>query len=155
ITLLEGYGCTEMGPVVAVNTADVVDGPVKQTGHKPGTVGHPIPGVVAKVIDVESGEALPPDRAGMLRGKGPGRILGYLKHPEEPGEVVGDGWYVPGDIAALDDEGFIRITDRLARFSKIGGEMVPHARVEELLAGLPGVDACVVTAVADSQKGER
>src|SRR5207244_4038146 len=62
---------------------------------------------------------------------------------------------VTGDIAALDDDGFIRITDRLARFSKIGGEMVPHARVEELIAGLPGVDACVVTAVPDAQKGER
>src|SRR5262249_5438856 len=77
ITLLEGYGCTERGPVVAVNPADVVDGPVKQTGHKPGTVGHPIPGVVAKVIDVESGEVLPPDRAGILLVKGPGRMLGY------------------------------------------------------------------------------
>jgi acyl-[acyl-carrier-protein]-phospholipid O-acyltransferase/long-chain-fatty-acid--[acyl-carrier-protein] ligase len=155
ITLLEGYGCTEMGPVVAVNSADVEHGAIKQTGHKPGTVGHPIPGVVAKVLDIDSGEVLPPDREGMLLVKGPGRMLGYLGNPEKTAEVVRDGWYVTGDIAALDDEGFIRITDRLARFSKIGGEMVPHAKVEELLAGLPGVDSCVVTAVADAQKGER
>ncbi|HUL08877.1 MAG TPA: AMP-binding protein, partial [Candidatus Acidoferrum sp.] len=155
ITLLEGYGATEMGPVVAVNTADIEHGTVKQTGHKPGTVGHPIPGVVAEVLDIETGEVLPPEREGMLLVKGPGRMLGYLNNPEKTAEVLRDGWYVTGDIAALDDEGFIRITDRLARFSKIGGEMVPHAKVEELLAGLPGVDGCVVTAVADAQKGER
>ena len=155
IALLEGYGCTEMGPIVAVNTVDVAHGSVIQKGHKPGTVGHPIPGVVVKVIDVESGEVLPPEREGLLLVKGPGRMLGYLENPEKTAEVLRDGWYVTGDIAALDDEGFIRITDRLARFSKIGGEMVPHAKVEELLAGLPGVEACVVTAVADPQKGER
>jgi acyl-[acyl-carrier-protein]-phospholipid O-acyltransferase/long-chain-fatty-acid--[acyl-carrier-protein] ligase len=155
ITLLEGYGCTEMGPVVAVNTTDVEHGAVKQTGYKPGTVGHPIPGVVARVLDIDNGEVLPPDREGMLLVKGPGRMLGYLGNPEKTAEVVRNGWYVTGDVAALDDEGFIRITDRLARFSKIGGEMVPHAKIEELLAGLPGVESCVVTAVADAQKGER
>jgi acyl-[acyl-carrier-protein]-phospholipid O-acyltransferase/long-chain-fatty-acid--[acyl-carrier-protein] ligase len=155
LALLEGYGCTEMGPVVAVNTSDVEHGAVKQTGHKPGTVGHPIPGVVAKVLDIDNGEVLPPEREGMLLVKGPGRMLGYLGNPEKTAEVLRDGWYVTGDVAALDDEGFIRITDRLARFSKIGGEMVPHAKVEELLAGLPGVESCVVTAVADAQKGER
>jgi acyl-[acyl-carrier-protein]-phospholipid O-acyltransferase/long-chain-fatty-acid--[acyl-carrier-protein] ligase len=155
ITLLEGYGCTEMGPVVAVNAVDYADGPVRQKGHKPGTVGHPIPGVAAKVIDVDSGETLPPGREGLLLVKGPGRMLGYLNDPARTAAVMRDGWYVTGDIAALDDDGFIRITDRLARFSKIGGEMVPHARVEEVLAGLPGVDACVVAAVPDAQKGER
>jgi acyl-[acyl-carrier-protein]-phospholipid O-acyltransferase/long-chain-fatty-acid--[acyl-carrier-protein] ligase len=155
VTLMEGYGATEMGPVVAVNTSDVAHGPVRQTGHKPGTVGHPIPGVVAKVVDLDSGEVLPPDREGLLLVKGPSRMLGYLGDPERTAEVLRDGWYVTGDIAALDDEGFIRITDRLARFSKIGGEMVPHAKVEELLCALPGVESCVVTAVPDAQKGER
>ena len=48
-----------------------------------------------------------------------------------------DGWYVTGDIACIDEDGFIRITDRLARFSKIGGEMVPHMRIEEAAAGIP------------------
>ena len=155
VTLLEGYGCTEMGPVVAVNTADYVGKGVKQKGHKPGTVGHPIPGVVAKVVDIDSGTVLPPDSEGLLLVKGPGRMLGYLNNPEKTAEVLRGDWYVTGDIAALDDDGFIRITDRLARFSKIGGEMVPHARVEELLAALPGVDGCIVTAVPDAQKGER
>jgi acyl-[acyl-carrier-protein]-phospholipid O-acyltransferase/long-chain-fatty-acid--[acyl-carrier-protein] ligase len=155
VTLMEGYGATEMGPVVAVNTRDVAHGPVRQKGHKPGTVGHPLPGVVAKIVDRDTGEVLPPDREGLLLVKGPGRMLGYLGNPEKTAEVLRDGWYVTGDIAALDEDGFLRITDRLARFSKIGGEMVPHAKVEELLAGLPGVESCVVTAVADAQKGER
>jgi acyl-[acyl-carrier-protein]-phospholipid O-acyltransferase/long-chain-fatty-acid--[acyl-carrier-protein] ligase len=155
VTLMEGYGCTEMGPVVAVNTANVADRLVRQTGHKPGTVGHPIPGVVAKTIDVDSGAVLPPEREGLLLVKGPGRMLGYLDDSETTAAVLRDGWYVTGDIAAIDEDGFIRITDRLARFSKIGGEMVPHAKVEELLAGVPGVDSCVVTAVADAHKGER
>jgi len=86
-----------------------------------GTVGHPIPGVVAKVVDVESGEVLPPDREALLLVKGPGRMLGYPTIPAKTrrGSCATAG-YVTGDIAALDDEGFIRITDRLARFSKIG-----------------------------------
>ena len=91
----------------------------------------------------------------LLLVRGPNVMAGYLGRDDLTAEALRDGWYVTGDIAALDDEGFIRITDRLARFSKIGGEMVPHSRVEELLAGLPGVDACVVTAVPDAQKGER
>jgi acyl-[acyl-carrier-protein]-phospholipid O-acyltransferase / long-chain-fatty-acid--[acyl-carrier-protein] ligase len=155
VTLMEGYGATEMGPVVAVNTTDVAHGPVRQKGHKPGTVGHPLPGVVAEIVDLDTGEVLPPDREGLLLVKGPSRMLGYLDNPVKTAEALRDGWYVTGDIAALDDDGFLRITDRLARFSKIGGEMVPHAKVEELLSGLPGVESCVVTAVPDTQKGER
>jgi acyl-[acyl-carrier-protein]-phospholipid O-acyltransferase/long-chain-fatty-acid--[acyl-carrier-protein] ligase len=154
-TLLEGYGCTEMGPVIAVNRHDVAHGAVRQQGHKPGTVGHPIPGVAAKVVDPESGAVLAADQEGLLLVKGPGRMLGYLNDPERTAAALRDGWYVTGDIAAIGNDGFIRITDRLARFSKIGGEMVPHGKSEEDLAGLPGVDACIVTALPDSQRGER
>jgi acyl-[acyl-carrier-protein]-phospholipid O-acyltransferase/long-chain-fatty-acid--[acyl-carrier-protein] ligase len=155
LTLLEGYGCTEMGPVIAVNRHDVADGAVRQQGHKPGTVGHPIPGVAARLVDPETGEALPADREGLLLVKGPSRMLGYLNDPGRTAAALRDGWYVTGDIAAIGNDGFIRITDRLARFSKIGGEMVPHGRIEEIMSGLAGVGACVVTAVADAQKGER
>ena len=67
-----------------------------------------------------------------------------------------DGWYVTGDIATIDDDGFIRITDRLSRFSKIAGEMVPHMKVEERLqALLHDPHTCVVTSVPDAVKGER
>ncbi len=82
-------------------------------------------------------------------------MLGYLGEPERTAEVLHDGWYVTGDIAAIDDEGFIRITDRLSRFSKIAGEMVPHLRIEDAIAAILNAAPCAVTAVADDRRGER
>jgi acyl-[acyl-carrier-protein]-phospholipid O-acyltransferase/long-chain-fatty-acid--[acyl-carrier-protein] ligase len=155
IDLLEGYGCTEMGPVVAVNTPDVIHGAVHQIGHKPGTVGHPIPGVSARIVHPETEEPLPYGTAGLLLVHSPSRMLGYLGQPEKTAAVLRHGWYVTGDIATIDEDGFIRITDRLARFSKIGGEMVPHLAVEEAINTILGEPACVVTSVPDAQKGER
>jgi len=155
ISLLEGYGCTEMAPVVSVNTPDYHQGRERQLGSKPGTVGHPLPGVAVKVVDPQTGEALPPDREGLLLVKGPNRMIGYLNQPELTSSVLRDGWYVTGDIAAVDDEGFLRITDRLSRFSKIGGEMVPHLKIEAAVAEILGEGACVVTGVPDEHRGER
>ncbi|MGH9720907.1 MAG: MFS transporter, partial [Bryobacteraceae bacterium] len=156
LDLLEGYGATEMSPVIAVNTPNVEEGREKQTGTKPGTVGHPLPGVAAKVVDPDSFESLPAGKEGLLLVRGPNRMMGYLNQPQKTAEVLRDGWYVTGDIAAIDDDGFIRITDRLARFSKIGGEMVPHIKIELALQEVVGTEAeCVVTAVPDEQKGER
>ena len=82
-------------------------------------------------------------------------MVGYLGQPEKTAEVVRDGWYVTGDIAAIDEDGFLRITDRLSRFSKIGGEMVPHLKVEEAINRILGDPGCIVTAVPDEQRGER
>jgi acyl-[acyl-carrier-protein]-phospholipid O-acyltransferase/long-chain-fatty-acid--[acyl-carrier-protein] ligase len=152
---LEGYGCTEMSPVIAVNVPDFIAGKDTQAGGKAGTVGHPLPGVAVKVVDRVTMEPLPPNQEGLLLVKGANRMMGYLGRPELTREVVRDGWYVTGDIAAVDDEGFIRITDRLSRFSKIGGEMVPHLRVEEAICSLIGDQSCVVTCVPDLQRGER
>ncbi|HWO43032.1 MAG TPA: AMP-binding protein, partial [Candidatus Eisenbacteria bacterium] len=153
--LLEGYGCTELSPVVAVNTPDVGRDGEKQTGNKPGTVGQPIPGVSVKIVDLESGEPLPPDREGLLLVKGPNCMLGYLGAPELTAEVMRDGWYVTGDVATIDQDGFIRITDRVSRFSKIAGEMVPHVRVEETINRILGSPASAVVALPDEQKGEK
>ena len=91
-----------------------------------------------KVVDPQTGEPLPPNIEGLLLVKGPNRMLGYLGNPELTNSVLRDGWYVTGDIASVDDEGFIRITDRLSRFSKIGGEMVPHLRIEVAVADIVG-----------------
>jgi acyl-[acyl-carrier-protein]-phospholipid O-acyltransferase/long-chain-fatty-acid--[acyl-carrier-protein] ligase len=154
VELLEGYGCTEMAPVVAVNVPDVVHGTQRQLGHKPGTVGHPIPGVAARVVHPETGAPLPSGTEGLLLVTGPNCMLGYLGQPEKTAEVLQDGWYMTGDIAAIDEDGFIRLTDRLSRFSKIGGEMVPHGKVEEAINRIMGKPACVVTAVPDTRKGE-
>ena len=83
-------------------------------------------------------------------------MMGYLGDPEKTAEVIRDGWYVTGDIATIDEAGFVRITDRLSRFSKIAGEMVPHMKVEEEIQALMGEhDTCVVTSIPDDTKGER
>ena len=155
VQLLEGYGCTEMAPVVSVNAPDFRAGSDTQVASKPGTVGHPLPGVAVKVVDPQTGETLPPNTEGLLLAKGANRMLGYLGNPELTSSVTRDGWYVTGDIASVDDEGFIRITDRLSRFSKIGGEMVPHLKIEDAVADILGGPACVVTGVPDQQRGER
>jgi acyl-[acyl-carrier-protein]-phospholipid O-acyltransferase/long-chain-fatty-acid--[acyl-carrier-protein] ligase len=156
VDLLEGYGCTEMGPVVAVNVPDIQDRGERQRGTRNGTVGHPLPGVAAMIVDQNTGEGPLFDREGLLLVKGPNRMLGYLGDRERTTEVLRDGWYVTGDIAKIDDAGFVQITDRLSRFSKIAGEMVPHVRVEEQIQALVGDHfAAVVTAVPDQTKGER
>jgi acyl-[acyl-carrier-protein]-phospholipid O-acyltransferase/long-chain-fatty-acid--[acyl-carrier-protein] ligase len=96
----------------------------------------------------------------MLLVKGPNVMKGYLGQPEKTAEVIRDGWYVTGDIAEIDKQGFIRITGRLSRFSKIGGEMVPHLNIEEAIQKLVQSEdddevRAVVTAVPDEKKGER
>jgi acyl-[acyl-carrier-protein]-phospholipid O-acyltransferase/long-chain-fatty-acid--[acyl-carrier-protein] ligase len=153
--LLEGYGCTEMSPVVAVNRPDVAEPRLRQVGMKPGSVGHPIPGVAAKVVDQQTGEGPLFDREGLLLVKGPNLMAGYLDQPARTAEVMRDGWYVTGDIAKMDEDGFIFITDRLSRFSKIGGEMVPHIKVEDAINAILGEACCAVTAVPDEARGER
>jgi len=155
VPLLEGYGCTEMSPVVAVNRPDVRSGRHVQTGSKAGSVGHPIPGVAAKIVDQDSGEGPLFGRPGLLLVKGPNLMQGYLDQPDRTAEVVRDGWYVTGDIAMMDDDGFVFITDRLSRFSKIGGEMVPHVKIEEAINAVLGDLAAAVTAIPDPTRGER
>jgi len=154
---LEGYGCTECSPVIAVNTYDFRAAYFRQVGAKRGTIGHPLPGIGIRIIDPESGETLPVDKPGLLLVRGPNIMVGYLNRPEKTAEVLRDGWYNTGDIATVDEDGFLRITDRLSRFSKIGGEMVPHIKVEEKLHELLGADGQVlaVTAIPDEKKGER
>ena len=126
---MEGYGCTEMSPVVSVNVPERPGGERKTS--KPGTVGRPLPGVAAKIVDRDTGEPVSPGTEGLLLVTGPNVMLGYLNAPEKTREVMRDGWYVTGDIGTIDEDGFIRLTDRLSRFSKIAGEMVPHLKIEE------------------------
>lgn len=155
LDLLEGYGCTELSPVVSVNSPDFEGGTYTQTGFKPGTVGHPIPGIAVKVVDPDTGEPRSSGKEGLLLVKGPNRMLGYLGQPEKTKGVFQEDWYVTGDIASIDEDGFIHITDRLSRFSKIGGEMVPHIKVEETVHAILGDGGAVVVALPDPQKGER
>jgi acyl-[acyl-carrier-protein]-phospholipid O-acyltransferase/long-chain-fatty-acid--[acyl-carrier-protein] ligase len=166
VELTEGYGCTEMAPVVAVNVPDADAGPERGPGASPepgrrasaqrGSVGRPMPGITAMVVDAVTGEGPLVGREGLLLVNGPNRMAGYLGEPDLTRQAFRDGWYVTGDIATIDEDGFIRITDRLSRFSKIAGEMVPHMKVEEELQSLlHDPQTCVVTAVPDETKGER
>jgi acyl-[acyl-carrier-protein]-phospholipid O-acyltransferase/long-chain-fatty-acid--[acyl-carrier-protein] ligase len=113
--------------------------------------------VAVRIVDPESFEPLPPGTPGMIVVRGCNVMKGYLGRPDLTAEAIRDGWYVTGDIGTLDDDGFLRITDRLARFAKIGGEMVPHGRVEEALHEAAGAAEAVlaVTSLPDERRGER
>jgi acyl-[acyl-carrier-protein]-phospholipid O-acyltransferase/long-chain-fatty-acid--[acyl-carrier-protein] ligase len=154
---LDGYGCTECSPVVTVNTRDFRAPGFRQVGARRGKIGHPLPGVTVKVVDLDTGEPVTPGTPGMLLVKGPNVMKGYLGRPEKTAEVLHDGWYITGDVALMEEDGFLTITDRLSRFSKIGGEMVPHVRIEDKLQELAGVTEQVfaITSLPDEKKGER
>lgn len=160
---VEGYGVTELSPGVASNVPRTRQ-TASQNDDKAGTVGRPIPNVTVKVCHLETGEELPPNEPGMLWVSGPTVMKGYLNNPEATKEAIVDGWYKTGDVAKVDEDGFITITGRISRFSKIGGEMVPHLKIEEVLSQFldrtPDDDAddflsVAVTAVPHEKKGER
>jgi len=154
---LEAYGCTECSPAVTVNTRDFRAKGFRQVGGKRGKIGHALPGVSIRIVDPDTMEPLPVGRPGLMLVRGPNVMKGYLGRPAETEKVIRDGWYVTGDIATIDEDGFVEITDRLSRFSKIGGEMVPHVRVEEKLQELANAtdQVFVVTGGPDEKKGER
>lgn len=153
----EAYGCTECSPVVTVNTRDFRAAGFRQVGAKKGKIGHPLPGVCVRIVDPATGEPRPVGEPGLLLVRGPNVMRGYLGKPEKTAEVLQDGWYRTGDIATMDEDGFLQITDRMSRFSKIGGEMVPHIKVEEKLHELVGATEQMffVAGVPDEKKGER
>ena len=154
---LEGYGLTECAPVVAVNTLDWREPGFFQPGSRRGSVGQPLPGVLVQIVSTETFEPLAPELEGMILVKGPNVMRGYLGREDLTRLAFRDGWYVTGDLGYLTEDGFLKISGRLSRFSKIGGEMVPHGRVEEALHEAIGATDQVfaVTAVGDAKKGER
>ncbi|MFP4380357.1 MAG: acyl-[ACP]--phospholipid O-acyltransferase [Candidatus Sumerlaeia bacterium] len=158
VTPMEGYGATELSPVASVNQPDVVIGNIEQKAYLPGSIGRPIPGVTMKVVDPENTEKdLGYGQEGLLLVKGPNVMQGYLNQPEKTAEVMRGDWYVTGDVARIEHDGFVHITDRLSRFSKIGGEMVPHQLIEEKIQeGLERTETvCAVTSLPDEKRGEK
>lgn len=156
---VEGYGATELSPLVSVNVPPTRS-QTKETDCLEGSVGRPVPGVTAKTVDPDTFEDLPIGTAGMLLIKGPNVMRGYMGDEAKTAEVVKDGWYVTGDIAVVDQHGFITITGRLSRFSKMGGEMVPHENIEKAIQKFVEDEddediRAAVTAVGDAKKGER
>lgn len=156
---VEGYGTTELSPLVSFNIPPGRAMQADTLGLKEGSVGRPIPGTQARITNPETGEVLGTNQSGMLWIKGPNVMLGYYNRPDLTAAVMQDGWYKTGDIAMIDDDGFITITGRESRFSKIGGEMVPHIKIEEALAAVIGAGEeelrAAVTAVPDERRGER
>lgn len=147
LELCEGYGTTETSPVVSTNLPGA---------NKPGSIGKVLPSVRVRIVDIHSGEALPPGREGKILVKGDLVMKGYFDDLEETSLRIKDGWYETGDMGVLDEEGYLWHRGRLKRFVKIGGEMVSLVRVEtEMLKFLPeGIDCCVVE-VPDSLKGAK
>jgi acyl-[acyl-carrier-protein]-phospholipid O-acyltransferase/long-chain-fatty-acid--[acyl-carrier-protein] ligase len=141
--------------------------------RKDGSIGRAIRNVVVKIVDLETGELMPPNEVGMIVVKGPIVMKGYYKNPEQTAEVLKDGWYTTGDVGKMDEDGFVWITGRQTRISKIGGEMVPHVLIEDEIlniiskaqeAGVPAKDddddkrvgpPIAVTALPHETKGER
>jgi acyl-[acyl-carrier-protein]-phospholipid O-acyltransferase / long-chain-fatty-acid--[acyl-carrier-protein] ligase len=154
---MEGYGLTECAPVVAVNTFDWREPGFFQPGMRRGFVGQPLPGVSVRIVSPETYEPLGSDVAGLILVKGPNVMRGYLGRDDLTRSAFRDGWYVTGDLGFLSEDGFLKVTGRLSRFSKIGGEMVPHGRVEEALHQAVGATSQVfaVTALGDERKGEK
>ncbi len=143
IDLLAGYGCTELGPGVAINSP---------AESKRGSVGRPLKDIEIRIADVDTLKPLPVGQPGMILVNGPSRMPGYYRAPEMTRDAIRDGFYVTGDIGYVDEDGFLYVADRLARFSKIAGEMAPHLPIEEAIADLT---SSFVTGVADDWRGER
>ena len=156
---IEGYGATECSPLVSLNVPNFRVPGFFQRGTKAGTVGHPIPGVSVRTVNLADGAPVGVNESGMMLVEGPNVMQGYLGKPEKTASVLRDGWYETGDIASIDEDGFITITGRLSRFSKIAGEMVPHGKVEESLRQLLGLtevgETLAVVGLPDERKGEK
>ncbi|MBL8747876.1 MAG: MFS transporter [Planctomycetes bacterium] len=154
---IQGYGCTECAPVVATSTPGYRAAGFYQAGSRRGSVGRPLPGVVVRIVDPETKAPMPVGEAGLVLVRGANVMRGYLGRPDLTEAAMHDGCYVTGDVGRVDEEGFLFLTDRLSRFSKIGGEMVPHGTVEEHLQECSGRDerAFAVCGVPDQKKGER
>ncbi len=127
--LQEGYGVTECSPVVSGN----MPGSMRR-----GTIGKPLPGVEVLVLDLDSGAPVGPNRMGLLLVSGPTVFPGYIGHdgPSPFREIDGKRWYVTGDLAEVDGDGFVYFGGRLKRFLKAGGEMISLPALEEPFARL-------------------
>lgn len=161
--MLEGYGITETSPVLSVNVPDRADAGAPGglwVGNVRGSVGRPLMGIAVRFRDPSSGDLLPGGQTGLLEVRGANVFCGYLDPAQTAQAMTPDGWYRTGDLARLDDDGFLHLAGRLSRFSKIGGEMVPHGTIEEVLRkvmGGPesGEPKVAVASTTDPLKGEQ
>jgi len=144
-----GYGQTEASPLV---TQTRTDDPIEL---RVGTVGRPIPGFEAKIVDVETGEELGDGQQGEFCGRGHGVMIGYYNMPDKTAEVIdADGWLHTGDLALREPNGYYRITGRLHDMIIRGGENIYPREIEERLYEHPAVMDVQVVGVPDRRLGE-
>ncbi len=157
---VEGYGTTELSPLVSVNIPPTRSQTKPGDGLREGTVGRPIENVSARTVSIDDDTPLPPGKTGLLEIRGPNVMKGYYNRPDLTADVMHGDWYRTGDMGIVHPDGFIEITGRISRFSKIGGEMVPHIQIEDTISRIlgptdDGVLRAAVTAVPDPKRGER
>ena len=156
-SLLAGYGLTESSPVVSVNYPSLRG---DKRDQQIGSVGRLLPGIAIKFIGPETGKVMPLGERGVLCVKGVNVFKGYLDDNEKTAEILNDGWLITKDLACFTSDGFLRIDGRVSRFSKIGGEMVPHEGVEEAIIKVLDIrcEDCLQIAVVarvNEKKGEK
>ena len=162
IEVLQGYGLTETTPASNINQhhpAITTSTAEHQLGKKTGAVGRLMPGMSARILDPDTHEELPMHATGMVWLRGANVFGGYLKDPEKTANALRDGWFMTGDLGWFDDDGFLFIEGRLSRFSKIGGEMVPHGTIEAKIIEVFSWDqneapTLAITGIPDPIKGE-
>ncbi|MDI1250572.1 MAG: MFS transporter [Lacunisphaera sp.] len=162
IEVLQGYGLTETTPAANINQhhpaiTTSTSGP--QLGKKTGAVGRLMPGMTARILDPDTHEELPMHATGMVWLRGANVFGGYLKDPEKTAAALRGDWFMTGDLGWFDDDGFLYIEGRLSRFSKIGGEMVPHGTIEAKIIEVFDWDqneapTLAITGIPDPVKGE-
>eukprot|EP00090_Calanus_glacialis_P002519 TRINITY_DN11894_c0_g1_i1.p1 TRINITY_DN11894_c0_g1~~TRINITY_DN11894_c0_g1_i1.p1 ORF type:complete len:334 (-),score=99.54 TRINITY_DN11894_c0_g1_i1:118-996(-) len=141
----EGFGMTESSPVTHVQP--------KKDGFL-GGCGFPVPNTMAKVIDLETGELLPPGEDGELCVSGPQVMLGYHRNKRATKNTVKDGWLHTGDVARYREDGQYVIVDRLKELIKVKGYQVAPSELEDLIRQHEGVVDVAVTGVPDERAGE-
>src|SRR5207247_4020107 len=161
-SVVEGYGLSETSPVVSVNRPEpqpTTAGEHVQPSSRVRSVGKMAPGIAAEIREPETNRKLSLHETGMLWLWGVNIFEGYLHDLKQTSEVLRDGWLKTGDIGRFEEDGFLYIEGRLSRFSKIGGEMVPHEAIEDKiinLLGLSGRDErpVAIMGLQDEAKGE-
>ena len=155
-TIIEGYGCTELSPIVSINLAKNIDYLGKKTG-KNHSIGIAMPGITVKIFNPETLKEVPANTDGLIMVKSDTVMKGYLNNQALTDEVMVNGYYNTKDIGQMTEDGYITITGRLSRFSKIAGEMIPHESIEQQIYKLLNTHELkiVVTGARDKHKGEK
>lgn len=143
--IIEGYGLTETACVVAFNPLD--------GRAKPGSVGLPVPGIGARILD-DNGDAVGLNKRGELWVKGPNVTRGYLNLPEESEAAFDGEWFNTGDVVVMDDEGFLRIVDRKKDMILVSGFNVFPNELEDVISSLKGIGDAAVIGIPNQKRGE-